>query len=32
VAELYSFEEMLWMLDQEFDAVVKLLEDKIKST
>jgi hypothetical protein len=32
VAELYSFEEMLWMLDQEFDAVVKLLEDKLKST
>jgi hypothetical protein len=32
VAELYSFEEMLWIKDQEFKEVVKLLEDKMKST
>jgi hypothetical protein len=32
VAELYSFEEMLWIKDQDFKEVVKLLEDKMKST
>lgn len=32
VAELYSFEEMLWIKDQEFTEVIKLLEDKMKST
>lgn len=32
VAELYSFEEMLWIKDQEFKEVIKLLEDKMKST
>jgi hypothetical protein len=32
VAELYSFEEMLWIKDQEMDQVVKLLEDKLAST
>jgi hypothetical protein len=32
VAELYSFEEMLWIKDQEFKDVVGLLEDKMKST
>ena len=32
VAELYSFQEMLWIKDQEFKEVIKLLEDKMKST
>jgi hypothetical protein len=32
VAELYSFEEMLWIKDQEYDEVVKLLEGKMKSS
>jgi hypothetical protein len=32
VAELYSFEEMLWIKDQEMDEVVQLLEKKLAST
>ncbi len=32
VAELFSFEEMVWIKDQEFDDVVKLIEGKMKST
>lgn len=32
VSELFSFEEMLWIKDQEYDDVVKLLEGKMKST
>lgn len=32
VAELFSFEEMVWIKDQEFDEVVKLIEGKMKST
>ena len=32
VAELYSFEEMLWIKDQEMDQVVQLLEKKLAST
>ncbi|HTV40460.1 MAG TPA: hypothetical protein VMF08_07795 [Candidatus Sulfotelmatobacter sp.] len=32
VAELYSFQEMLWIKDQDFRDVKKLIEDKIKST
>ncbi len=32
VAELFSFEEMLWIKDQEFDDIVKLVEGKLKST
>lgn len=32
VAELYSFEEMLWLKDQDYDEVVRLLEEKLKST
>jgi len=32
VAELYGFEEMLWLKDQDYDEVVRLLEDKLKST
>lgn len=32
VAELYGFEEMLWLKDQDYDQVVELLEGKLKST
>jgi hypothetical protein len=32
VAELYSFDEMLWLLEQDFPTVVRFLEDKLKST
>ena len=32
IAELFSFEEMVWIKDQEFDEVVKLIEGKMKST
>ena len=32
IAELFSFEEMVWIKDQEFDDVVKLIEGKMKST
>lgn len=32
VAELYSFEEMLWIKDQDSDEVITLLMPKIKST
>jgi hypothetical protein len=32
VAELYSFEEMVWIKDQKGSEVIKLLEDKMKST
>lgn len=32
VAELFSFEEMLWLLQQDDDEVHKLLAEKLKST
>lgn len=32
VAELYSFEEMLWIKDQDFKEVKNLIADKMKST
>ena len=32
VAELFSFEEMLWLLRQDYDVVHKLLAGKLRST
>lgn len=32
VAELYSYDEMQWMMGQEMDVLVPLLESKMKST
>ena len=32
VAELFSFEEMVWIKDQEFEDIVTLIERKMKST
>jgi hypothetical protein len=31
VSELYSYEKMLWMLDQDSDALTPLLMGKLKS-